>query len=334
MLQWIDDFVQDEGASIFVDGNISAGKGRFCTSLAHSCEGARTVVHYQEIGHEGDTLSTFLDNPVALSPQFQAHMLGMCVAREMMERVYASVSSREDPRLVIVDRSVTGNGVFGLANHLFTAGIDKTQFGLYKVNWLKAMTPAHGIPFGHGDLSVYLHVNSAVSVVRCARRDRLGEDKYPEGYFQQLECMAMLAVLANTSLPAPHAQLVLDWNNDVPEEEDPSVAFHTIMNAYMASDRAAPPCQVTLRRTPPVDPSVYTSVTDMRATKSEHKFFSYENTCMLFKKVVCNKTVLVGADGTSVQVDSPFKPIHACVIVPQCLTTTPFDGLFTLYIHD
>jgi len=273
-------------------------------------------------------------------------MLSMCHAREMHATLHASIVG-DAPKLVVVDRSITGNGVFGLTNHLFTKGLDEIEFDFYRTNFKKAMRDTAKVPFGHGNLSVYLHARVDDSIRRCLKRSRDVEaSAYNKPYFQHLECMGLLAILANLSLENPHPQLVLDWRDDT---EDPYARFSRIMQGYMSSDLSASPSRVTLARicsSAPATPicssssssssdvdeeaqvvegegllspeaARFTSIIDTREVRSEHEFFSYESVCKIFNVLVCNN-------------GDKYAPTHTCIVVPECLTTKPFGGLFSL----
>jgi deoxyadenosine/deoxycytidine kinase len=342
-----------------IDGNVSSGKSTLVELIKENLETTKiTVVVYPEMGHEGKTLVKYLRNVAKLSAMFQAHMLGMCVAREenavLHSTLVAALGLEEEPKVVVVDRTITGNGVFAMTNHFFTPNLGPDEFDFYKTNWKKAMRGAGRVPFAHGNLSVYLHARVGDSIRRCLKRSRDVEaSAYDRAYFQNLECMGMLAILANLSQRHPHPQLVLDWCDDA---EDPYEKFGRIMSGYMGSDLAQPPSRVTLARVKPLvsppspvssssssseegegegDDTVaegeegdgkgdegaipFTSFVYLNKVTSEEAFFSYWNVCTMFDNIACNTS-------------ASFEPKHLCIIVPDCLTTRPFDGLFSLRI--
>lgn len=352
---WLPKFSNGRASSIYIDGLISSGKSTLCEMLA-----ANAGVHFQpETGHEGAILGCYLADQEELSASFQVHMLRACVVREDMER-FRSELVPPTHNLTMVDRSITGNGVFGVTNHLFKIGISPKQFDLYKKIFEVDSARCKGVPFGHGDLNVYLHVTADTAIARCMRRWRSTEAaSYDKKYFQDLERVAMLATLANLSLPAPHHQLVLDWNQD--QDDDPTPDFHRIMTKYVNSDAFAssiPPTSVTLSKKTswksvmehhPSSPSSssssscsagedeeeeedekevdaldagYTTVLDFSFLESEEAFFSYSNVLAMYN-ALCVKDR-----------HAKFVPVNALFIVPKCLTATPMGGLFTLSIQE
>lgn len=340
MKQWIYEFSNGGRVSIYVDGNISSGKSTLCSLLEEECAAHVTTIAYPEMGHEGATIEIYLRNKTQLSPMFQAHMLSMCDARETFTTLHTTLVP-DAPKLVIVDRSVTGNGVFAVTNRLFTDSLGDKEMEFYTANYEKAMRRAKGVPFAHGTLSVYLHAEVSDSIRRCLKRSRdIEASSYDTKYFEHLECMAMLALLANLSLDNPHPQLVLDWCDDT---EDPCAKFDAIMSSYMAVwSPVSAPTRVRLARTFPTsvpsssspsssssseeegeEEEVFTSVLDLSGVHCEYAFFSYANVRLMFNSIVCN----AGAGDR-------FSGINACIVVPECLTTRPFGSLFELKIHD
>jgi len=321
---------QEENQEIvFIDGNISSGKSTLCEEFKKSEDGETSTVPikvdvFHEIGHEDGVLAKYLEHSKELSSPFQIHMLSMCAAREKCVSLIKNMKpvSEEKKHLLIVDRSITGNGIFGLANHVFSKSLSDIDFDFYKkVFAQQTQSPSFTQAFKHGTLSIYLHVPAHVSVERCAIRDRTEEQKYDVLYFKSIERAATVAILSNLGAEHPHPQLLLDWGPVFGKIE----VFNEIMKAFMAlKTRKENPVvtRVTLSRSPCGlrDVDTYSSILDFSFLESEDEFFSYEN-AMTFMSLLCCRS----------SVDVSLKK-HLFIQVPRCLTETPFNGPFKLNI--
>lgn len=325
-------FFEKNGAfheSIYIDGNISSGKSTLCTDISRleTLKVGKTieVKVFYEIGHEDGVLTEFLGHQKELSSPFQIHMLSMCAAREKCASLLVKMSNPapEKKQLLIVDRSITGNGIFALANHVFSKFLTKTDFEFYKKVFLQHMKEVPDQQaFMHGSLNLYLHVPVEVAVKRCATRDRCEEDKYEVPYFKALERSAMVALFANLTSSTPHPQILLDWGPVFGKIE----VLGEIIKTYV-DEKSNPeygvPTRVTLSQNycPFTEVDNYTAILDFSHASSEEEFFSYENTMTVMSLLCCRSSK-----------DIKTKK-HIFIRVPKCLTETPFDGFFKLNIQ-
>jgi len=318
----------------YIDGNISSGKSTLCKQLGSLGDDTASqdvlvipqneVVVFYEMGHEDGVLAEYLSHRSELSALFQVHMLSMCSAREHKASLFTQMSLplRDKRQLVIVDRSITGNGIFALANKVFVGALSETDFGFYKKAYSQAMKHVPGEhAFAHGTLSIYLHVPVPISITRCAERDNLEEKEYSVEYFKSIERAAMVALLANLSSKDPHPQLLLDWGNTFGKMD----IFYDLIKAYTAlkaEGATTVPTKVTLSRDfcDPKTVSQYTSILDFSHHVSEDSFFSYEN-AMIMMSLLCMRCPADIMRGK-----------HLFVRVPSTLTEKPFDGPFKLNI--
>lgn len=315
--------------TIYVDGNISSGKSTLCgeiKKLETIEDGAAVKIEvFYEIGHEDGVLGAYLDHPKELSSPFQVHMLSMCAAREKCASLLVKMTKHtpEKRQLLIVDRSITGNGIFAVANHVFSKSLTKVDFEFYKTILAQHMREVpNQQAFTHGSLSLYLHVPVHVAVERCAIRDRREESKYDVEYFKSLERSAMVALLANLTSPSPHPQILLDWGPVFGKMEIFGEIIKTYMNAKLNEEYGVP-TRVTLSQNCCVDKDVdtYSAILDFSHLESEESFFSYEN-AMTFMSLLCCRSP-----------KDVLSKKHLFVRVPKCLSETPFDGPFKLNIN-
>lgn len=325
-------FFTEDGAcseSIYIDGNISSGKSTLCGNiekLGTSEVGKKIKVKvFYEIGHEDGVLGSFLNNQKELSSPFQIHMLSMCAAREKCTSLLVTMSkpTPEKKQLLIVDRSITGNGIFAVANHVFSKFLTKIDFEFYKKVFLQHMKDVPGQQaFVHGSLSLYLHVPVQVAIERCAIRDRNEEDKYDVSYFKALEQSAMVALLANLTSTTPHPQILLDWGPTFGKTETLAVVIKAYHEQKLKPDYGVP-TRVTLSQDhcPLDDADYYSAILDFSHASSEEEFFSYDNAMTLMSLLCCRSAK-----------DIKMKK-HVFIRVPKCLTETPFDGFFKINIQ-
>lgn len=330
MLKLENFFTQNQTQEIiFIDGNISSGKSTLCEEFKKSenneeGEPSIKVDVFYEIGHEDGVLAKYLEHSKELSSPFQIHMLSMCAAREKCVTLFKKMTPRDERKkhLLIVDRSITGNGIFGLANHVFSKALTDIDFEFYKKVFAQHTGMSSGAQaFIHGNLSVYLHVPVHVSIERCAVRDRVEEKKYDVFYFKSIERAALVAILSNLSAEHPHPQILLDWGPVFGKIE----VFNNVLEKYMSlkTDGVNPiVTRVTLSKRPCElkDVDQYSSILDFSFLESEEEFFSYEN-AMTFMSLLCCRSPL----------DVTLKK-HLFIQVPKCLTEIPFGGPFKLNI--
>lgn len=314
---------------IFIDGNISSGKSTLCEEFKKSESSERSTIPikvdiFPEIGHEDGVLAKYLDHPAELSSPFQIHMLSMCAVRDKCVCLIKDMEtdSAEKKHLLVVDRSITGNGIFGLANHAFSKSLSDIDFDFYKKVFAQQIKSSSSVQaFKHGTVSIYLHVPVHVSVERCAVRDRTEEKKYDVVYFKSIERAATVAILSNLSAEHPHPQLLLDWGPVFGKIE----VLNPIMEKFTSLKTGGENpvvTRVTLSRRPCDlnDVDTYSSVLDFSFLETEDQFFSYEN-AMTFMSLLCCRSPR----------DVTFKK-HLFIQVPRCLTETPFSGPFKLNI--
>lgn len=315
--------------SIYIDGNISSGKSTLCTEIKNlktSEVGKQVRVKvYYEIGHEDEVLDEYLKHQKELSAPFQIHMLSMCAAREKCTSLLVKMSAPtpEKKQLLVVDRSITGNGIFALANYVFSKFLTEVDFKFYKKVFLQHMKKVPDQQaFKHGSLSLYLHVPVQVAIERCATRDRAEEDKYDASYFKALEQSAMVALLANLTSITPHPQILLDWGPTFGKTE----ILARVVRAYnrkRADSEYGVPTRVTLSQNhcPVDDVDKYSAILDFSHAVSEEEFFSYDNAMTIMSLLCCRSPK-----------DIKMKK-HVFIRVPKCLTETPFDGFFKINIQ-
>lgn len=314
--------------SIYFDGNISSGKSTICESfsgLKQSKKGKDLEVKiFTEIGHGDGVLDCYLKNPQELSAMFQSHMLSLCVAREF-KAICEQESSDENSKVIIVDRSITGNAIFALANHIFKKNISEKEFEFYKVTFGQAMKAVEGKAFSHGDVSIYLHAPVDVLIGRCVARDHASEiSAYDAEYFKNIEQMSMVAILSNLSREHPHPQLVLNWNDEMGTMPN----FKRIMDSYLENrslwDSYVPTQVVLFRETceDSTDEVCNKRRLDLSHCESELEFFSYSNVLLMMKKLF---TIPTGPHSK--------KKVRLFIKVPLCLTSMPFNGPFVLQIN-
>jgi deoxyadenosine/deoxycytidine kinase len=318
--------------SIYIDGNISSGKSTLCAKIRELTPEQRDVINglprevviFYEIGHGDGVLAAYLKQRQELSALFQVHMLDMCSSREHRASLFMQMSAPagDKRQLVIVDRSITGNGIFALANFVFAKTLSETDFEFYKILYNQAMNHVREQQaFAHGTLSVYLHVPVSTSIKRCADRDNIEEKEYNAEYFQSIERAAMVALLSNLSSETPHPQLILDWGAAFGKMD----IFYDIIKAYttLKGDGAVEsPTKVTISHDycDPKWVSQYSAILDMSFCETEDSFFSYGNVMMLMS-LLCMRCP-----------EDVSKGKHLFIKAPLCLSTAPFNGPFKLRI--
>lgn len=326
------DFWKGRRLCVVLDGNVSAGKS---TLTADLCAGNADAVPISESGHGGGVLDAYLKAPKELSAMFQVHMLQACVYRDQLAMVQPGAA------LTVVDRSITGNAVFALTNHVLagasasSSGILKRaedppisviEYEFYKTLYRQAMFDPIGIEttqlgaFQHGDISVFLHVSARNCIERCKKRGFGSEDaSYDVGYFEGVEIASMVALLENLSKKRPHPQIILDWSDSYGTLAN----FDRIMKTYLQSPiKHQQRVRLTRSRPWEIDNiyKEYRAVLDFSDARCEEEFFSYENVSVLFDLLCQRRDYDVAR----------CKPL--CICVPANMSERPWNGTFVLTI--
>ena len=210
---------------IALDGGIGSGKTTLGAALCrHARRAGNRFTLYEEDGHHGGVLEAWLRHQVANAAMFQMWMYAACLTRSQLARMEAahSMGDEEDAsptRLVVIDRSPSGNECFAAVNSVREGTISAEQYGLY--SRARHSTELH--PFGGVELSVVLHVTPEECMARMTSRARPEEiEGYAQrlDYFRQLQVALCLSVLQNLTVPLAERgdrrrftpQIVVPWN--------------------------------------------------------------------------------------------------------------------------
>lgn len=201
---------------VLVEGNISSGKSTVCNWLVSYLKNTTgyEVVHIAE-KLNFPLLNKYLKNPKESALCFQLYMATWRIAalREYLRY------GQEKPLIVIVDRSIYGDIIFGKTNHIF-GNIDDESFNLY----LNTIVEDCILPKNRH--VIYLKAELEVCFERICKRDRLDEKSdYNMGYLSTINKLhdEAFSEMENVS--------TLDWNKDFSEDEITRV-FSDIMGRF------------------------------------------------------------------------------------------------------
>lgn len=190
------------GSIIIIEGQIGVGK----TTLGHSLTRRLNDIGIPCVFYPETIHMPWFEMFISDIPRYALGYELFCTATRLLTYEKA-LRKRDQGYVCIIDRSLDGDMVFA-KSLLERSQLTQEEFDVVE-SW---SNEAKNTEIEPPDYLIYLQTTPQIAIMRTAKRDRKGEDKYDIGYFVQLHNEYEKAM---KNITANRHKLYVDWSDDL-----------------------------------------------------------------------------------------------------------------------